>query len=234
VTVPAAPASALRTVARFNVDEVILDLRSLQPRDKTDFTRLAIVDALSKGTWQAGTVAVQINPRGTRWFEEDLIQLVMLVRSGIACLVVPAEETEDIIAASQLLNEMEAQFPVETPIGLEARIETPRGVRHAEQIATVSPRLEALIFDSVTYARAVDSAVAGSASEVTGEQREQARSRVSAAARAHGLTAIEGPESPDRAPDVVIRNAERSRAAGFSGTWASAAWQLPLLRGVYR
>jgi citrate lyase subunit beta/citryl-CoA lyase len=164
--------------------EVVVDLAGAPPEARDDFLRLRVVEAI--GAEHDSVASIQINRPGTRWFDEDIIQIVMAVELGVDCFVVPHTEcAEHVRAAAELLIEIEAEFPVSQPIGLEARLQSEAGIKAVDAIASASDRLRALVVDvpSVTaWERAAVAAsaagldlVAGPSSEEAGEIQPRAR-----------------------------------------------------------
>jgi citrate lyase beta subunit len=229
--VPLVSRQVLRWASTIDADEVVLDLEAIPVSEKNDFLRVALAESVTRGGWRANTIAVQINLHGTRWFEEDLIQLVMLAAFGIDSMVVPAVNcTEDVRAASELLDEIEFEFPVENPLSLQARIGSPAGLAVVEDITKVSPRLQALVFDSTAYTQAVG---APAEEDYPGDRWHYPRSRIVAAAQLAGVAAIDGPAPHEQDIELTRVQARWSRAVGYAGKWATSPQQLPVLASVF-
>jgi len=228
-------AAEVGRAARIDADQVVLDLRSVPVRCKTDVIRLAVADAVNSLPWAAPTVAVQLNDSGTRWFQEDIVQLVMLVGSGVDRVIVPdVREPAQVLAAAQLLDEIEHEFPVERPIRIEARIGSARGVVNADVIAAASPRLDAVIFDCDDYARSLGISPFDQIDDVV-DQWSYARSRIANAGYAADLAVIDGPSHvlsgvPDRSRAAALR----ARAAGYTGKWTMNPAEVELFRTLFK
>src|SRR5256885_944300 len=115
-------------------DEVIVDLEDAVAAEDKEQARAFAVAALSRGPL-GRTTALRVNGRSTPWWEDDL-------RAAAGAhpdvVVLPkVESPEDVSAAAELLPD---------GIGLEAQIETARGLLEAERIAAAGHRLEALVF----------------------------------------------------------------------------------------
>ncbi|RYE43532.1 MAG: hypothetical protein EOP24_28020 [Hyphomicrobiales bacterium] len=229
VVVPVVSEAALAYASTIDADEIVLDLDTIPAADKTDFVRIALADAVMAGAWRAPVLAVQINLQGTVWFDEDLIQLIMLIGSGLDCMVVPnVTSVENLAAASELLDEIEFEFPVERPTGLEVRIGSPDGVARINEIVRVSDRLEAIVFDSAAYAEALS----GSVSEPDrGTHLREACSTIFAAAHAVGLAAVEGPERPQQHDSLI--HGRLAAEAGYQGKWTYEAADVAELRRIF-
>ena len=194
------PGDALPPLApAAGADELILDVHAIPDRAKTDFLRLAVAAAIAKGHL-APTTTIRINHASTRWFMEDVIQFVLAIGSGVDCMVVPGVRgAGDVLAAAELLEEIETEFPVERPIGLEAAVDPATGRDVLEEIARASTRLEALVVDA-----------GGDPAEVI------------ACAAAHGLAAVDGTLSArlSRAPSRALAGAWTADPAQLSGLLA--------------
>jgi citrate lyase subunit beta/citryl-CoA lyase len=121
---------------------------------KNDETRARVVQALVEHPWRAPTLAVRVNPIESEWCERDLI-VVVVEGAGprVDCVVIPkAEDAAQVETVDRLLSELEATLGLERPIGLEAQIESARGLVEVERIAAASPRLETLVFGPGDYA----------------------------------------------------------------------------------
>ena len=200
-------------------DEIVIDLEdALPPAEKTTATRRRVADALLVGEWRAQTLAVRVNAVGTPWFADDIHELVFTASEAISCLVLPKVESPDqIAAAAELLDQHGA------PIGLEALIESARGLLEVERIAASSARLEALIFGPGDYAASLgipQLEIGGIDPAYPGDQWHYPRSRIAVAAHAHGLDAIDGPYAALQDVDGLRESARRARLLGFTGKWA--------------
>src|SRR6187200_3167327 len=143
LSVPASPASKLAKGLTLQADEVIVDLEdSVAPERKTE-ARAAVADALRTAEWRATTVSVRMNDMSSEWCEED-IRTVVGAGSRLDSVVVPkAERAESLTEVDRLIPEAEPEGAQQG--GIQALIETARGLRDAHEIASSSPRLEALI-----------------------------------------------------------------------------------------
>jgi citrate lyase beta subunit len=233
VVVPVISRAALAHASEIDADEVVLDLEAIPAHEKTDFLRVAVADAINATRWRAPTIAVQVNLQGTRWFDEDLIQLVMLVGSGIDCMVVPnVTSVENVRAASELLDEIEFEFPVENRIGLEVRIGSSQGLMLIEQIVAASERLEAVVFDADLYAESLDLAVLDADGSYPLDRWQYARRRTAAVARSRGIVAIYG-LTDTRYTGAMDQLVQLPTYFGYSGKWTQSALDVDELRRIF-
>ena len=222
LSVPARPAKMLEKGPGFAADEVILDLEDSVPADQKDEARAAVADALRSHEWAAATVSVRINAVGTEWCEAD----VAAVAGAAGCVIVPkAESASGIEEVARLLGAAEGD---EGSTGIEALIESARGLRGLHEIAESSDRLEALILGPADMSVSL-----GFPSPDEGPRWHFVRSSVLVAARAAGLQAIDGPFLNVGDAAGAIASAETARDLGFDGKWALHPSQVEALNETF-
>ena len=199
-------------------DEIVIDLEDAVPQaEKTPATRQTVADALNVGGWKARTRAVRINAVGSPWFADDVEQVVRLAGESIDCIVLPkVESAEDIATVAERLAAHGCSA------GLEAQIESARGLLEVERIVAASPRLEALVFGPGDLAASLgipQSSIGEMTPEYPGDQWHYARSRIAVAAHAYGLDAIDGPYGALDDADGLRESSRRARLLGFVGKW---------------
>jgi citrate lyase subunit beta/citryl-CoA lyase len=204
---------------------------------KNDETRAQVVRALVEQPWRAPTVAVRVNPVESEWFERDLTVVVEGAAPRVDCVVIPkAEEPAQVQTVDRLLSELEAKLGLERPIGLEAQIESARGLVEVERIAAASPRLETLVFGPGDYAASLGVAqqsIGAIDTDYPGDQWHYPRSRIAAAAHAFGLQPIDGPYGEIRDPDGLRDSARRARLLGFTGKWVVHPGQIETCNKIF-
>lgn len=193
------------------VDEVVLDLEDSVPAAGKNEAREALIEALGEGDWAPRSVAVRINGVGTPWFERDVDELVACTGERVDSIVVPKVEDPD------QLRLLDARL-AESPIVLEALIETALGLRDIDAIAAATPRLEALILGPADLAASLGLPDPDPAAR--DEALGFARSTLLVAARAAGVAAIDGPYLRVDDEAGLRRSAERAHALGYDGKWA--------------
>ena len=184
-------------------DEAIVDLEdAVAPADKDSARELAVA-AVRRGPL-APTTAIRVNGRGTPWWEDDL-RAAAEARPDVVVLP-KVESAEDVSAAADLL-------PAGT--GLEAQIETARGLVEAERIAAASRGLEALVLGPADLAASLGIPVLS----IGAGTSDYALARVVAAARAFGLQAVDGPHARLGDDLGLVLSARRALAHGYDGKW---------------
>jgi citrate lyase subunit beta/citryl-CoA lyase len=212
LTVPADDERKLARAATIAADEVIVDLEDAVAPERKSAAREIALRALRDLDWMAATVAVRVNGARTSWHADD----VALVRAANpAVVVVPKVESLEELAG--------------LPVPCEALIETARGLVGCEAIAA-APGLEALVFGPGDLAASLG------VPELTigeGAHSDYALARILVAARAAGVSAIDGPYPHHRDSEGFRASAQRSRAFGYDGKWCIHPAQVELANEVY-
>ncbi|MFM9378845.1 HpcH/HpaI aldolase/citrate lyase family protein [Gordonia sp. VNK21] len=201
---PASDERKARKALAGEADLVILDLEdAVLPADKDSARRAAGTLIREFGTRRP--VSVRINALTTPWAGDDLAACAAL--DALQSVVLPKAETPgQIVDVDRALGD--------TPTTVHALIETAVGVRDVDAIAGASPRLEALIIGYADLA-----AELGRSATITRSAWEPVQDRVLIAARAAGLSVLDGPHLTI-ADDADFRAAKtRVRDLGFDGTW---------------
>lgn len=108
-------------------------------------------------------------------------------------------------------------------IGIEAQIETARGLVNIERIARASTRTETLIFGPGDFAASLglpQLSVGMTDDDYPGDQWHYPLSRIVTTARAFGLQAIDGPFAAIRDVEGFRKTAQRAKLLGFDGKWS--------------
>jgi citrate lyase subunit beta/citryl-CoA lyase len=202
-------------------DLVFLDLEdSVAAAAKAD-ARSTVVDGLRELDWGRTARAVRINNPGSDWAADDLAEVVGRAGHALDVVIVPkVRSAEDVSWVARRLDELERSLRRQRPIGIEVLIEEVDALIRVEEIATASPRLEALIFGSGDMA-ASQGVRTGWLAGYPGDPWIYHRSRIVVAARAAGLDAVDGPYWGAIA-DVDGYRAECRLVStlGYAGKWA--------------
>jgi citrate lyase subunit beta / citryl-CoA lyase len=198
-------------------DEVIVDLEdAVAPADKEEARELAI--AAVQGRRLGRTTALRVNGRATEWWEDDL-RAAAEARPDVVVLP-KVESQEDVSAAAELL-------PPGT--GLEAQIETARGLVEAEAIGAVGQGLEALVFGPADLAASLGVPVL----TIGAGASDHALARVLAAARANGLQAVDGPHAGLGDDLGLVLSARRALEHGYDGKWVVHPSQIDPVNRIF-
>lgn len=195
---PASNPRAVEKARTLPADVVILDLEDAVAPEMKAAARAAAVQALSEGGFR-GAVGVRINGLDTEWGAADLRSL-----SAANIIVAPkVESAETVRALSEAMPKGAA---------LWAMIETPAAVLRLDAIAGAGGALDALMFGTNDL-----SAALGCGASPDREPLKPWLAATVAAARAHGLLAIDGVfNALDDAPGLSADCAQ-GRLYGFDG-----------------
>jgi citrate lyase subunit beta/citryl-CoA lyase len=121
-------------------------------------------------------------------------------------------------------------------IGIEAQIESARGLVNVDAIAAASPRVETIIFGPADFMASINMrslAVGALHPDYPGDPYHYVLMRILMAARAHDKQAIDGPYLQIRDVDGFRAAARRSAALGFDGKWVLHPGQIEPANEVY-
>ncbi len=228
LSVPASSPSKLAKARELGADEVVIDLEDSVAPDAKHRAREAAMRELAG--WSGPGVSVRINAPRTPWCHLDLAGLVGLERERITVVVPKVESAGDIAFVDRLLDGLEAADDRSSPLRVQALLETPAGLAHAEQIAAASSRLEALILGYADLAASLGRTTGGAALL---DAWLPAQHTVLVAARQHGLQAIDGPYLGTADDGPFRAAAQRARDLGFDGKWAIHPAQVAALNELF-
>jgi len=212
----------LAKATSLGVDEAIVDLEdAVAPEDKAAARELAVA-AVRNGPL-ARTTAIRVNARGSEWWEDDL-RAATEARPDVVVLP-KVESAEDVAAAAELLP---------AGVGLEAQIETARGLANADAIAAAGLTkegrgLEALVFGPADLAASLGIPVL----TIGDGANDYAFARVVAAARACDLQAIDGPHARLDDDLGLVVSARRAFEHGYDGKWVIHPSQIGAVHLVF-
>jgi citrate lyase subunit beta/citryl-CoA lyase len=121
-------------------------------------------------------------------------------------------------------------------IGIEAQIETTRGLINVEEICAASPRLETVIFGPADFAASMEIPVLTGGVQIPdypGDHFHYVFSKILMAGRANGLQVIDGPYLYIRDPDGFRDYCKRTRTLGYDGKWALHPDQVTILNELF-
>ncbi|GAA4565507.1 aldolase/citrate lyase family protein [Planotetraspora kaengkrachanensis] len=221
------------------VDEVFLDLEdSVTPGAKKD-ARSNIVAALRDGDWTGKTVVVRVNDLTTEWTYRDVIEVVEGAGDRIDCVMLPkVEDASHVTWLDTLLGQIERATGLpEGGIGIEAQIESARGLVAVDDVAGASPRLETLVFGPADFMASIGMRTLVVGRQPPGYDEGDAYHyilmRILMAARSHDLQAIDGPYLQIRDVDGFRKVARRAAALGFDGKWVLHPSQVEAANEVF-
>ena len=125
-------------------DMVFLDLEDACAPKEKEAARGKIVQAITGLDWGDKVLCVRVNDWSTKWTAYDILEVVGGAGERLDEIMLPKVESPDQVVATDLLLrqvEIASGLPV-GHIGIEAQIETARGLINVEAICAASPRLQ--------------------------------------------------------------------------------------------
>jgi citrate lyase subunit beta/citryl-CoA lyase len=226
--VPGSRAELFTKALASEADAISFDVEDSVPEEAKTHAREQVADFLrSAGVRDSGKlIIVRINALDSRQFEGDLMAFAC---PAVALLNLPkARHAADVREAALALEQAERRNGLAQSVGLLVNIETPRGVRHAAEIADAHPRVAGLqlgltdLFESLN----MDRRDAGSA--------HAAMFAVRLAAGESGRFAYDS-AYPDVFDEAGFRReAEQARRLGFIGKSCVHPKQIALANEIFR
>ena len=219
-------------------DMTFLDLEdAVSPLEK-EAARPKVVEAIKTQDWGDRVLCVRVNAWDTEWTAFDVIEVVGNAGDRLDELMLPkVQSAAEVVALDLLLTQVEqkAGLPV-GHIGIEAQIETARGIINVEEICAASPRLETVILGPVDMSASMEMpSLAGGLQipEYPGDYFHYVFVKILMAGRANGLQVIDGPYVKVRDPEGFRDFCKRTQILGYDGKWALHPDQVTILNEVF-
>jgi len=238
LSTPGATEKFLAKAPSVPADMTFLDLEdSVAPLEKVR-ARAKVVDAIKNLTWDERVLCVRINAWDTEWTYGDVIEVVGNAGERLDEVMLPkVQSAAEVVALDLLLTQVERNVGLPVGhVGIEAQIETTRGLINVEEICAASARLETIIFGPADFAASMEMPVlTGGVAipEYPGDHFHYVFSKILMAGRANGLQVIDGPYLYVRNLDGLREFAQRTRVLGYDGKWALTPDQAAVLNEVY-
>src|SRR5213079_2788120 len=147
------------------------------------------------------------------------------------------QSAAEVVALDLLLTQVEVNAGLSPGhIGIEAQIETTRGLINVEEICAASPRLETIVFGPADFAASMEMPVLTGGVQIPeypGDHFHYVFSKILMAGRANGLQVIDGPFLRIRDTDGFRDFAMRTRILGFDGKWVLHPDQVTVCNEVF-
>ncbi|UBM09135.1 HpcH/HpaI aldolase/citrate lyase family protein [Cupriavidus metallidurans] len=236
LSVPGSSEKMMTKAAAMGVDFVFLDLEdAVAPSEKRP-ARRKIIDALNGLDWGRTTCCVRVNDLTTEYAYEDIIEVVEGAGRNLDVIMLPkAMSAADVQFVDKLLSMMEKKLGLPHRIGIDVLIEEVEAMMNVEAIAASTPRLECLIFGMGDYSasQGVSMRDIGGSGGYPGDIWHYQRQRLTIAARANKLDAVDGPFADFRSPETYREEARRAMTLGMVGKWAIHPSQVALAQEVF-
>ncbi len=238
LSVPGSSDRFLEKAPSVPADMTFLDLEdSVAPLEKVE-ARAKVVRAVRDLPWDDRVLCVRINAWDTPFTYGDVIDVVSRAGERLDEVMLPKVQTAaEVVALDLLLSQVEqnAGLPP-SHIGIEAQIETTRGLINVEEICAASPRLEAVIFGPADFAASMEMPVLTGGVQIPeypGDHFHYVFSKILMAGRANGLQVIDGPFLKIRELDAFRDFCQRTKVLGYDGKWALHPDQVTVLNELF-
>ena len=221
-------------------DVIMLDLEDSVPVDAKPDAPSIIIKSIESLDWKDKTLTVRINGLDTPFGYRDLKTIGEAVGQRIDTVVLPkTDDAWDVHFVSRMLDGIEMHMGFSHRIGIEAIIESARGLANVKRIARASDRLKTLVFGIADYsasigARLVSLSGHGEEEDVyPGHRWHFEMSRLVMAAKAQNLMAIDAPYGNFKDTDGLEQACAMACALGFDGKWAIHPSQLDTINRAF-
>ena len=208
---PGNNARMIQKAGALSADAVILDLEDAVPMAEKEAARALVRDSLPALNSAGSAVFVRVNSLATGL---TYLDLGSAVQPGVVGILLPKTESrqnvEDCVRAMAAL-EVERGLPPAS-LALIPQLESAKGVLNAREISSASPRIIALAFGALDFARDM-----GTSPSLEGTETFYARAHLAVAARAAEVQAVDSPWIDFRDTEGLIRDAQAAKRLGFRG-----------------
>jgi citrate lyase subunit beta / citryl-CoA lyase len=240
-TCHAVPGTSERFIAKapsLPADMFFLDLEDSVPQADKEASRARVAAAVREQDWGEVVLAVRVNAWDTRWTYGDVIEVVSTAGDRLDVLVLPkVQEPAEVAALDLLLRQVEtnAGLPI-GHIGIDAQVESAKGLVNVEAICAASPRLESIVLGPLDLAASMGmpSQAGGMLiPEYPGDYFHYVFVKILMAGRANGLQVIDGPYVKVRDPEGLAETARRTQVLGYDGKWSVHPDQIPVINEIF-
>ena len=219
LSVPGSNDKMLQKAAASAADHVFCDLEdAVAPSAKVE-ARSKTCWALNNLDWGKKTRCVRINDVTTEWCHGDLIEVIEKAGNSVDTIMLTKPYTAaDVIFVDRMLTQLEKKLRLQRRIGIEVLIEEVQALQNVEAISTCSDRVECLVFGMGDYSASQGIDIFGA--QYPGDIFHYARFRLTMAARAAGIDAVDGPFGDFKDDAGYRAEAQRARSLGMVGKWA--------------
>ena len=238
LSVPGSSEKMMGKAPGLGSDMVFLDLEDACAPKEKEAARAKVAEAIKAHDWGEKVLCVRVNDWSTKWTAFDIIEVVTNAGTRLDEIMLPkVESAAQVQATDMLLRQVEiaAGLPI-GHIGIEAQIETARGLINVEEICAASPRLETIIFGPADFAASMEIPFLTGGVQIPdypGDHFHYVFSKILMAGRANGIQVIDGPYLYIRDPDGFRDYCKRTRTLGYDGKWALHPDQVNILNEVF-
>ncbi len=217
----------LQKAAQSAADSVIFELEDGVAFERKAEARRMVADALRSLDCGKRERIVRVNAFGSPYYSEDVLAVLRAQPDTVMLPKVEQAEALADLATRLSACELEHGWPAGS-IGVIAMIETPLGCMNLREIATATPRLQALVFGAEDYA-----AAAGAMRTHSGHEVVLARQLVVMAAAAYGIQALDQVFVDINDPVGLAAECQTARELGYSGKMVIHPKQLEVVNQAF-
>lgn len=223
---------------KLGADMVFIDLEdSVSPLEKEE-ARAKTVHAITSQDWGEAVVCVRVNAWDTPWTIFDVLEVVGDSGERLEEIMLPkVQSAAEVVAMDLLLTQVEIRAGLPAGhIGIEAQIETARGLINVNEICAASSRLETIILGPVDMSASMEMPGLRGGLEIPeypGDYFHYVFVQILMAGRANGLQVIDGPYVKIRDSDGFREFAARVEILGYDGKWALHPDQVQILNELF-
>jgi citrate lyase subunit beta/citryl-CoA lyase len=219
-------------------DMVFLDLEDAVAPLEKEASRAKVVDAVKNQDWGDKVLCVRVNAWDTKWTYGDVIEVVGNAGERLDEIMLPkVQSAAEVVAMDLLLTQVEINAGLPRGhIGIEAQIETARGLINVNEICAASSRLETVILGPVDFSASMEMpSLSGGLliPDYPGDYFHYVFMQILMAGRANGLQVIDGPYVKVRDAEGFREFSRRTQILGFDGKWALHPDQVAILNDVF-
>jgi citrate lyase subunit beta / citryl-CoA lyase len=237
LSVPGSSEKMMGKAPGLGADMVFLDLEDAVAPLEKEPARDKVVKAINDLDWGDTVLCVRVNAWDTEWTYRDVVDVVENASERLDELMLPkVQSAAEVQALDMLLTQIEAVTGRQSRVGIEAQIETARGLINVEEICAASDRLETIVFGPADFAASTEMPVLTGGVQVDdypGDHFHYVFARILMAGRANGLQVIDGPFLKIRELDALRDYSMRTRILGYDGKWALHPDQVRVINEVY-
>jgi citrate lyase subunit beta/citryl-CoA lyase len=232
LTCPGHSLKMMAKAATSSADQVIFDLEDACAVSRKVAARQTVIEALTTLDFGGKVRTFRPNNVQSRFFYRDVIEVVEAAGRFLDGIVIPkVNGPADVLYVDRLLTGIEQNMGlVVGRIRIEALIESAEAVLRAERIAKATPRMGGLVFGLVDFAGDIG------ATETGAEQffyYHYAKAKTIVAARAAGITVVDGVTLAIRDLEACRRDATMAARMGFDGKWAIHPSQIEVINDAF-
>ncbi|MBM3683120.1 MAG: CoA ester lyase [Actinobacteria bacterium] len=238
LSIPGSSEKMLTKGPTIPADMKFLDMEdSVSPLEK-ESARSKVVEAIRTQDWGDTVLCVRVNAWDTKWTYGDIIEVVGNAGERLEEIMLPkVQSAAEIVATDLLLTQVEKNcgLPI-GHIGIEAQIETARGLINVEEICAASKRLETIILGPVDFSASMEMPDLRGGTlipEYPGDYFHYVFMKILMAGRANGLQVIDGPYTKVRDQEGFREYSTRAYTLGFDGKWALHPDQVTVLNDLF-